>query len=130
MLTDSNGKDWWSDFWGWVLNGIIAVAFGTIASGGLLGAVLIGASVGALVSMGGSIIAQGGFANANPWQVLKAGVTGAVIGAISGAVSWGVGLIGQSVGQYLGYALSNTVHISSGIKIGNFYLVIFLIREI
>ena len=88
ILTDEKGMSWWSDLWGWVVNAVIAVAsvtaiivvaLGIVSSGGLLGAVLLGAGIGALSSMAGSIIAQGGFSNANPWQVAKAAGIGAAI---------------------------------------------------
>lgn len=133
---DTDGCNWdWNKFWGWVVTSVIAVAAvaaivvvvtGTVASGGLLGAVLVGAGVGALVGMGGSIIAQGGFKNANPWQVAKAGAVGAIIGGVSGAASYGVGTIGEFFGQQFGLALSDSTHLASGIKFGKIFSTQFL----
>ena len=98
-----------------------AIVVGTVVTGGLVSAVLVGAGVGALTSMGSSVIAQGGFKDADPWQVAKSGAIGAVIGAASGAASWAIGTIGQAIGQHLGYAFSSMRHISSGVKLGSVF---------
>ena len=135
--TDEKGMSWWSDLWGWVVNAVIAVAsvtaiivvaLGIVSSGGLLGAVLLGAGIGALSSMAGSIIAQGGFSNADPWQVAKAAGIGAAIGAVTSIASWGFGTVLQNLGQQFGLALSNTTHISSGIKFGKIFSTAFLMK--
>mgnify|MGYP003100795190 FL=1 len=116
-----------SKFWGWLLTAFVAVVataaivVGTVVTGGLVSAVLVGAGVGALTSMGSSVIAQGGFKDADPWQVAKSGAIGAVIGAASGAASWAIGTIGQAIGQHLGYAFSSMRHISSGVKLGSVF---------
>ena len=137
MHTDTNGQSWLSDLFGWILNGILAVAAvvaivvvaaGVVASGGLLGGILLGAGIGVLTSMGASIYAQGGFVNANPWQVLKAGVIGGVIGAVTGATSWFIGGLGQTFGQAFGFALSHTTHIASGIQFGKVFSTAFLMK--
>ena len=137
MYTDTNGQSWLSDLFGWILNGILAiaavvaivvVAAGVVASGGLLGGILLGAGIGILTSMGASIYAQGGFTNANPWQVLKAGAIGGVIGAVSGASSWFIGGLGQTFGQAFGFTLSHTTHIASGIQFGKVFSTAFLMK--
>ena len=130
MRLDPQGSWSWEKFWGWATDAVIAiastaaialVATGTIASGGLLGAVLLGVGIGALSSMGASLIAQGGFSNADPWQIAKSGGIGAAIGAIGSLGSYGLGLIGEFYGQQFGMALSSTTHISSGIKFGKIF---------
>lgn len=135
MGYDSEGTWDSNKFWGWLVNAAIAVAAvaaiavvaaGVVASGGLLGAALVGAGVGALTAMSGNIIAQGGFKNADPWQIAKAGGIGGAIGAISGVFSYGVGAIGEFYSQQFGVALSNTTHISSGIKFGKIFSTEFL----
>lgn len=135
MGTDPEGTWDWRKFLGWVVDAVIAVAavaaitvvvVGTVASSGLLGAVLVGAGAGALVAMGGSVVAQGGFSTSDPWQVAKAGGIGAAIGAASGATSWTLGTIGESLGAQLGYAFSNTTHLSSGVKFGKVFSTEFL----
>ena len=127
MGYDSDGTWDWKKFWGWVVTAVVAVAavalvvVGTTVTGGLLGAVLVGAGAGALLSMGGSIASQGGLANADPWQVAIAGGIGAAIGAISGACSYGMGVIGSHIGESLGMAFANATHIASEIKFGKVF---------
>ena len=129
MNVDPTGKDW-NSFWGWMVSAIIAVAAiaaivvvaaGVVATGGLLGSVLLGAGIGALTSMGSSIVAQGGFNSANPWMVAKSGAIGAAIGAASSVGSFAIGEIGGIIGQQFGFALGNTTHISSGIRFGQVF---------
>lgn len=129
MNIDPTGKDW-NSFWGWMVSAIIAVAAiaaivvvaaGVVATGGLLGSVLLGAGIGALTSMGSSIVAQGGFNSANPWMVAKSGAIGAAIGAASSVGSFAIGEIGGIIGQQFGFALGNTTHISSGIRFGQVF---------
>ena len=134
MLTDSTGHDSWMDTWwgktlGWITNTMLAVgaaimigvvAVGTVASGGLLAAVLVGAGVGILAGMGYSILSQGGLSNLsniNPWSLVAAGTIGGTIGAISGVLSFGFAQTGQVIGQQLGLAVSNFKHFYTGYKI-------------
>ena len=121
MYTDPTGESW-SDFWGWVTTGFMTIgavaligvaAFTSVATFGALPAIMIGAGVGALAGMSGSIISQGGFANANPWNVAISGAIGGTIGAVSGAASYGFSAIGQGIGQTLGGALSGIPALSS-----------------
>ena len=131
MRLDGSGTSWdWKKIGGWIVSGLIAVASvaaiaivatGIVASGGLLGAVLVGAGAGALVSMSASIVAQGGFANTDPWSVAIAGGIGAAIGAVSGAASFLGGAIGSQLGQSAGFALSNTPHLGTGIVFGKIF---------
>ena len=127
MNVDPNGTLSWKKFWGWLVTGVVAafavaaLVVGSVFTGGLLSAVLVGAGAGALFAMGGSIIKQGGFINADPWQVAKAGGIGAIIGAISGAASYGMGVIGASFGEFLGTSFGNATHLASGIKFGQVF---------
>ena len=88
---------------------VAAVIVGTVVTGGALGAVLVAAGSGALYGMGSSIISQGGFANANPWQVAFNGLIGAATGAamasplgwvVTGAIVGGLSFV-QNVGNDL-----------------------------
>ena len=137
MYTDKNGYIDWGKIFGWVATAvtavlavaaIVVVAAGVVASGGLLASVLVGAGVGALASMTGSIIAQGGFSNADPWQIFKVGLIGGTIGALTGVASWTVGSIGSAMGQQFGFSLSETIHLSSGIKFGKVFSSLFLMK--
>ena len=127
MNVDPSGTWSWKKFWGWVVTGFVAVVavaaivVGSVFTGGLLSAVLVGAGAGALFAMGGSIITQGGFVSADPWKVAKAGGIGAAIGAISGAASYGMGVIGSSLGEFLGTSFGNATHLASGIKFGQVF---------
>ena len=134
MNVDPTGSKWW-EFWkwdwkkigGWVLTGLATVAsvglivVGTVVTGGLLSAVLVGAGIGALVGISGSIILQGGINNSDPWEILKDGGIGAGIGAFSGAFSYGVGVIGSYIGQSIGSAFANATHLASGVKFGEIF---------
>ena len=89
-----------------------------------MAAVLVGAGVGILAGLGGSIIAQGGIfniKNIDPWSVAVSGAIGGVIGAASGATSFAFSKIGGVVGQHLGFILSNDRHIGTGIKIAKVF---------
>ncbi len=136
---DENGDlpKWLRKLLGWLLVAVIAVAsivsvgavaFGAVAAGSLLGSVMLGGGIGALTSMAGSIIAQGGFSKADPFKVAMAGGIGAAIGVVTGAASWGIGTIGRSLGQQLGFVLSNTTHLSSGIKFGKVFGYTLLVK--
>ena len=78
---------------------------------------MVGAGVGVIAGVSGSIAVQGGLsniANIDPWSVFKSGAIGGVIGTISGVASYGVSLIGRSVGSVIGNLLANTRHLNSG----------------
>lgn len=114
MGTDPEGTAWWQ----WLILGIGAViavgviVAGTVATGGMASAVLVGAGVGYLSGAGSSIVAQG---SANNWdwknidagKALGAGLMSATIGAITGAASFYAGTIGQYYGVVFGNALSH-----------------------
>ena len=115
MDVDSNGNWSWKNFLGWLAVAVLAVVaiaavvVGTVITGGALGATFVGAGSGALFGIGSSIISQGGFKNANPWQVAFNGVIGAATGATmasplvwgaSGAIVSGLSFV-QSVGNDL-----------------------------
>lgn len=126
-------KKSWKKIAGWaVAVAITALAVtavvGSVFTGGLLSAVLLGAGIGALTSMGTSIYIQGGFSTADPWNVVNAGFIGTIIGAVSGVVSYGFGLVGEQIGKYFGMSLANATHISSGIKFGQVFGVSFLMN--
>ena len=133
MRTDSQGANWWTDFWNSLAGQIIAwvgvailtvvavagVIIGTFFTGGLLGAVIAGAGFGALSGLAYSIEQQGGIrniANMNAVTLLGAGLIGGVIGAAIGAFSYGVSVVGEIVGNALGVALGNSTFL--GLKIG------------
>ena len=67
MYTDPTGE-FWKEFGGWIATTTLAIisvgaiVAGSIISGGLLPAVMIGFGVGSLAGMSGSIISQGAFA--------------------------------------------------------------------
>lgn len=92
MMTDENGnKPNWKKIFGWIVAGIVLIGLtvatvltlGTAAPiTGTAAAMVIAATVGAYVGFGTSVISQGGFANANPWQVLLDTTVGAGIGAL------------------------------------------------
>jgi len=108
------GRRFWRRFFGWAAVAVMAVAaiavsVVTFGAATPLAALAFGASVGALVGIGASIISQGGFASADPWQVFFNGVMGAAAGAAmasplgwasTGAIVGGLGFA-QSVGNDL-----------------------------
>ena len=120
-MTDSTGMmpEWLSKTLGWLTTAALVVgagvmiglvAVGTVATGGLLAPVLVGAGVGIIAGVAGSIAVQGGLSNIgniNPWSVAAAGAIGGAIGAFSGAMSYGFAQVGQFAGQFIGMSLSN-----------------------
>ncbi len=121
---------WWGKALGWLATAtlvvfavamIAVVAVGSVASGGLLAAVLVGAGVGILAGVGGSIAVQAKTGNIDPWSVALSGAIGGVIGAISGAASWGLAHVGQAIGNSVGFALSEARHLSTGVKIAKVF---------
>ena len=137
MNVDPTGCSWMDTWWGkllgWITTAALVVgavvmigvvAAGVVASGGLLGTVLVGAGVGILAGVGGSIATQGGLTNIgniNPWSVALSGAIGGVIGAVSGAMSYGFSQIGKTIGQFVGFTLNNARHIGTGLKIANVF---------
>lgn len=133
MRTDSQGTNWWTDFWNSVAGQIIAwvgvavltvtavagVIVGTFFTGGLLGAGIAGAGFGALSGLAYSIEQQGGIrniANMNSATLFGAGLVGGAIGAATGAFSYGVSVAGEIVGNAIGITLGNSTFL--GLKIG------------
>ena len=130
MGYDPEGTFDWDKLWGWIAASAIIVAGIAlivtpavlssaliIASNGLAATAMVGAGVGVIAGVSGSIAAQGGLsniANIDPWSVFKSGAIGGVIGTISGVASYGVSLIGRSVGSVIGNLLANTRHLNSG----------------
>lgn len=114
---------------------VVAVVVGTALTitgiGAPLGAVLIGAGVGGLIGMGGSILSQGisnGWDNINWGQVAFNGVTGALIGGLMasplGAIATGALIAGVGFGESVGNDLfendfdRNKVHWGTAIVTG------------
>ena len=130
MGYDPEGTFDWDKLWGWIAASAIIVAGIAlivtpavlssaliIASNGLAATAMVGAGVGVIAGVSGSIAVQGGLsniANIDPWSVFKSGAIGGVIGTISGVASYGVSLIGRSVGSVIGNLLANTRHLNSG----------------
>ena len=132
MRTDSQGANWWTDFWdslagkivAWVgvailtIGAVVGVIVGTFFTGGLLGAVIAGAGFGVLSGFAYSIEQQGGLrniANMNPATILLSGVVGGVLGAATGAFSYGVSVAGEILGETIGVAIGNSSFL--GLKI-------------
>ena len=133
MNVDPEGTSWWSNFWnstfgkvlGWIGIGILSVAatvgviVGTFVTGGLLGAVMVGAGLGFLGGLSYSIGVQGGLGNLdniNPWKTLGTGLIGMVIGAATGVFSYAVSTVGNAIGNFIGLQLSQSSFL--GLQIG------------
>ncbi len=136
MNVDPDGTKW-SDFWNNVKKwgkviGVTALAVTAIAVGvfvpvgAILGAAFIGAGIGAIGAEIGSIVAQGGFASADPNKVFKSGLIGGAIGFISGLASGTFSVVGQIWGQQMGLSLSAMNLISNGAAISQVYSAPFL----
>ena len=100
--------------------GALAVGIvGSIFTGGLLGAVILGAGVGFFAGVTSNMsqqVSQNGWANMNFGAAMKSGGIGAAIGALSGVVSYAFGTIGAFYGQMAGNALSSMT--IAGLNVG------------
>ena len=93
---------------------------GSIFTGGLAGAAILGAGIGFFGGVASNMAIQAsnnGFANMDFGAAMKSAVIGAFIGAVSGAISFGFGTIGSFYGQMAGNALSNMT--IAGLSVGN-----------
>lgn len=107
MRTDSQGTNWWTDFWNGIggaifkiLGGIVligALAVGSIFTGGLLSVVLAGAAIGAI---GGAI--GGGISGIISGGGLQGFANGFLVGAATGAVSGAVAASPLGIGLQIG----------------------------
>ncbi len=108
MYCDPTGHD--SKWLGWLLTGVVLAGLAVLtvltlgAAAPITGAaatIVVGATVGASIGFGASVISQGGFDSANPWQVLFDTGMGAVTGAIGGS---GINMAGSMIaGGVLGF---------------------------
>ena len=144
MNVDPNGND----FWSWLLGAFAIVAtavgdffatygaaigagalailvlaggiVGSIFTGGLAGAAILGAGIGFFGGVASNMAIQAsnnGLANMDFGAAMKSAVIGAFIGAVSGAISFGFGTIGSFYGQMAGNALSNMT--IAGLNVGS-----------
>ncbi len=96
MRTDSQGTNWWTDFWNSVAGAIAKIsigvvligtlAIGSVLTGGLLSVVLAGATIGAI---GGAV--GGGISGLVSGGGLQGFANGFLAGSITGAISGAVG---------------------------------------
>ena len=103
--------------------GALAVGIvGSIFTGGLLGAVILGAGVGFFAGVTSNMsqqVSQNGWAHMDFGAAMKSGGIGAAIGALSGVVSYGFGTIGAFYGQMAGNALSSMT--IAGLNVGKVF---------
>ncbi|MBQ9714427.1 MAG: hypothetical protein IJV83_03810 [Clostridia bacterium] len=134
MNIDPNGNKWWKKLWRGVVDvcsavgsffvtygaaigasalavlGLAVGVVGTIFTGGLLGAVILGAGIGFFSGVAANMaiqVSNSGWANMDFGAAMKSGGIGALVGAASGAISFGFGTIGSFYGQMAGNLLSN-----------------------
>ena len=124
MYVDPDGK--LPQWLGWLLTGVALVAltaltictFGSVAPiTGLAATLIVGATIGAYVGVGASIISQGmssGWSNINSWQVLLDGTMGAISGAVGAS---GISKIGSII---IGGVLGGAGSIGSDLLSNNF----------
>ena len=126
MNVDPEGTSWWSNLWNGISNffstygaaigmsllaigGLVVGIVGSVFTGGLVGAIILGAGVGLFTGIAGNLYTQvsmNGWKNIDAFSALKSGVIGAAIGIVSGALSWGFGTLAQTIGKMAGQYLS------------------------
>ena len=137
MRTDSQGTNWWTDFWNGVVGSIFKVAIGIITivglgvasifTGGAVAAIFAGAFVGALTSgLSSSVIALATgqslseFASGFLSSVVIGGITGAIggIGATTGFAATTLGANGIFAAMTQSFFQTTTFQIVANAVIG------------
>lgn len=137
VRTDSQGTNWWTDFWNGVVGSIVKIAIGIIAivglgvasvfTGGAVAAIFAGAFVGALTSgLSSSVIALATgqslseFASGFLSSVVIGGITGAIggIGATTGFAATTLGARGIFATMSQSFFQSTTFQIVANAVIG------------
>ena|GEM_PF-2215421 len=116
-----SGGDFW-DGAGWgmaagLMVGAVAATVFSFGTAGALSAAMMGAGIGIISGMAGSVIAQGGFGNLDPWRLAGAGMIGGAIGAVAGVAGFYGAAMGKLAGAQLGMNMAHARHLGTGFNI-------------